>query len=116
MKVCKVKEIVSSGGAVSVDELEGGGRHLSPREFHDCISSHENVVMIDVRNTFEFDVGHFINPLNNQAAENPGLVTFSSFDSFCAKKENELREKKVLMYCTGGIRCEKASVMLKDVA
>jgi len=115
LKISVVKEIVSTGGALDVDEIpQFGGQHLSPQEFHDAIQNNENVVLIDVRNTFECDIGHFVNPHTGEAAINPQMVTFSSFDAtFCSRKAVELRDKKVLMYCTGGIRCEKASAMLK---
>eukprot|EP00550_Attheya_septentrionalis_P002631 CAMPEP_0198287980 /NCGR_PEP_ID=MMETSP1449-20131203/6633_1 /TAXON_ID=420275 /ORGANISM="Attheya septentrionalis, Strain CCMP2084" /LENGTH=518 /DNA_ID=CAMNT_0043986057 /DNA_START=219 /DNA_END=1772 /DNA_ORIENTATION=+ len=74
----------------------------------------KNVVLIDVRNTFEHAVGHFVDPKTSQAALNPEMVTFSSFDSrFCSAQADFLKDKKVLMYCTGGIRCEKASAMLR---
>ena len=106
LKVSIVKEIVSTGGLINVEELpEGTGKHLSPSEFHDAISSsNKPVVLVDVRNTFEHDIGHFVLP-NGQSAMNPEMVTFSSFDNnFCAKHADNLKDKKVLMYCTGGIR------------
>jgi len=69
---------------------------------------------VDVRNPIEYEVGHFVSPLTTEPAINPGMVTFASFDvGFCAKQAEALRGKKVLMYCTGGIRCEKASAMLR---
>ena len=115
LKVSVVKEIISSGGGVSVDEIpQHGGLHLEPREFHRVLAEESNVVLIDVRNTFECDIGHFINPTTKEAAINPDIVKFSMFDdSFCAKRAESLKDQKILMYCTGGIRCEKASVMLK---
>lgn len=115
LKISVVNEIVSTGGVLNVQEIpQFGGQHLSPREFHDTIQNNENVVLIDVRNTFECSIGHFVNPHTGKAAINPQMVSFSAFDStFCSKKAAELRDKKVLMYCTGGIRCEKASAMLK---
>ena len=122
LKVSIVKELVSSGGAISVNDLETyGGTHLTPQQFHEKIvgsstneSPGENVVLIDVRNTFEHAIGHFVNPHTQEAAMNPEMVTFSSFDpKFCEQHAPSLRDKTVLMYCTGGIRCEKASAMLK---
>lgn len=114
MKVRWVPEIISTGGSVSVQDIPiHGGTHLSPQEFHHAMSM-EDAVLIDVRNTFEHEIGHFIHPSTQTPAMNPETVTFSSFeDTFCAKNIDALKDKKVLMYCTGGIRCEKASVMLK---
>lgn len=107
LKISVVKEIVSTGGQVKVNDIPGGtGKHLSPKEFHQALISNEKpVVVIDVRNTFEHDIGHFVLPTTGDAALNPEMVTFSSFDSnFCARNADELKDKKVLMYCTGGIR------------
>jgi len=116
LKISIVKEIVSTGGVITAEDIARlGGKHLSPREFHDAVLSDEkNVVLIDVRNTFEHEIGHFVNPKTHEAAMNPNMVVFSNFDStFCAKQASSLQDKKVLMYCTGGIRCEKASAMLR---
>jgi predicted sulfurtransferase len=89
-----------------------GGTHLSPSEFHQTILQNDNVLLIDARNRFEYDVGHFVNPQTLDKATNPETAVFSSFDAtFCARRGGDLRDKKVLMYCTGG--SEKASVMLK---
>jgi predicted sulfurtransferase len=115
LKVSIVKEIISTGSSVSVEDIrENGGTHLPPSEFHRAIMENPDAVLIDVRNTFEYEIGHFVHPTTQNPAMNPGMVTFSSFESsFCDNKADELKGKKVLMYCTGGIRCEKASVMLK---
>jgi len=106
LKISVVKEIVSTGGLVQVDELpQRTGKHLSPKEFHEAmLESEKPVVLIDVRNTFEYDIGHFVHPTTGAAAMNPEMVTFSSFDSqFCAENAEFLKDKKVLMYCTGGM-------------
>lgn len=115
LKVSIVKEVISSGGTVGVEELEEyTGKHLSPREFHQTVLDNPDTVLIDVRNTFEYDIGHFVHPVTGQAAIDPSMVTFSSFDPvFCANEAERLKGKKVLMYCTGGIRCVKASAMLR---
>jgi UPF0176 protein len=115
LKISIAKEIVSTGGEVDVSELQTlGGKHLTPREFHKTLQESPDAVLIDVRNTFEHEIGHFINPASNQPALRPDMVTFSSFDSTFLKKHAEsLRDKKILIYCTGGIRCEKASVLMR---
>lgn len=115
LKISIVKEIVSTGGLIQVDDLAETGHHLSPKEFHEalCGKDSANIALIDVRNTFEHNIGHFKNPSTGEKAMDPAMVTFSSFDKFCEDHAQELKDRKVLMYCTGGIRCEKASVMLK---
>ena len=127
LKISIQNEIVSTGNVIIVSELsKWGGMHLGPEEFHKVLLSYaskdddesdgqnkKELVLIDVRNTFEYAIGRFSDG-NNHDALNPRMTSFSSFDtSFCAKKAQELKDKKILMYCTGGIRCEKASVMLK---
>jgi UPF0176 protein len=108
MKISIVKEIVSTGGLVRVEEIpKSTGKHLSPTEFHKALVEDDvkEVVLIDVRNTFEHDIGYFVTPKTGEPALNPEMVTFSSFDSnFCAQNAENLKDKKVLMYCTGGIR------------
>lgn len=115
LKVSVVKEIINSGGTLLVEDIpKFGGRHLTPQQFHEALENHPDAVLIDVRNTFEYEIGHFVNPKSSQPAINPEMVTFSSFDSvFCKRNADALKDKKVLMFCTGGIRCEKASAMLK---
>ena len=108
LKVSSVKEIISSGGTVSVEDLQESGRHLSPTEFHQAILDYPDAVLIDVRNTFEYNIGHFVNPNTSKEAINPETVTFSSFDgTFCAREADQLKDKKVLMYCTevNNLRC-----------
>lgn len=148
LKVQIVKEIVSTGGSVDVADIpKDMGKEISAAEFHELLSKapkHDgeakgkDIVLIDVRNTFECAVGRFIHPSFDpdttqartvesradstvQSASrmqgwiNPNTVTFGAFDStFCERYSDQLKDKKVLMYCTGGIRCVKASAMLKQ--
>jgi rhodanese-related sulfurtransferase len=81
--------------------------HLSPAEFHAALNE-PNVVVIDVRNKNEYEIGHFEN------AVNPSTRTFAEFPRFVQNNLSNFKDKKVLMYCTGGIRCEKASLFLKE--
>lgn len=112
LKVSIVKEIISSGGGVTVDEIPThGGLHLDPQEFHRVLAEEPNVVLIDVRNTFECEIGHFVNPQTYEAAIDPEIEKFSMFDyAFCAKEAEALKDKKVLMYCTG--ECLGGKVLL----
>lgn len=119
LKVSAVKEIVASGG-LSIDDIPTyGGKHLSPEEFHNqLMKGGKDLILIDVRNTFEYDIGHFVNPnpsgdngaessVSNNAASspaiNPEMTNFTQFDTqFCARNADKWKDKKVLMYCTGG--------------
>mmetsp|Transcript_8618 Transcript_8618/g.19367 ORF Transcript_8618/g.19367 Transcript_8618/m.19367 type:complete len:545 (+) Transcript_8618:310-1944(+) len=107
-----VNEIVATGNAAVGDIAEHGGRHLSPHDFHSALANADgDTVVIDVRNTFEHAIGRFETGAGLSAIE-PKMQAFTEFDAWCEKVAPSLKDKKVLMYCTGGIRCEKASCML----
>ena len=106
-----VKELVSTAGAVSLADVAAhGGKHLTPQEFHAGVleaGQTDDVVLLDVRNTFESDIGRF------DGATRVPMSSFSEYTAYAESRLPELRGKKVLMYCTGGIRCEKASAYLR---
>jgi UPF0176 protein len=86
------------------------GEHVSPERWgHMLKNRDENTLLLDVRNDYEWEIGHF------EGAELPALETFRKFPQYA----RELKEKcdpkatKVMMYCTGGIRCELYSALLK---
>jgi len=103
--VCKVRDEIVS---IHVDDLHpaDGGRYLAPSEWRKVLESGEEFVMIDVRNNYESKVGHF------EGAVTPDVETFYEFPDWLEKADIP-KDKKVLMYCTGGIRCEKFSVLMK---
>jgi UPF0176 protein len=78
---------------------KGPRRHLSPKEWHEMISE-KDVVVIDTRNSYEYETGHF------RGAIDPKTREFSEFPTFLDQSGIE-KDKKVMIYCTGGIRCEK---------
>ena len=81
--------------------------HLSPKEWQQVLDSKEDVVLIDTRNTYEVEVGKF------KGALDPKTDVFSDFGDF-VDSANIQKEQKVLMYCTGGIRCEKAIYEMQE--
>jgi UPF0176 protein len=96
--------------ALKVDGLDPqkGGNHLSPKEYHELIGQ-DNVVVFDVRNNFEWEVGKF------EGAICADIETFRELPKELEKeKYQDMKDKKVLLYCTGGIRCEKATHMFKE--
>ncbi len=99
-------EIVSLHVNESLDPNTEGGRHLQPSEWRKVIESGEKFVMIDVRNNYESQIGHF------EGALLPEVSNFYDFPKWLAEAGID-KDKKVLMYCTGGIRCEKFSVLMK---
>ncbi len=82
------------------------GRHLSAIEFHELVGL-EDTLVIDMRNSYESEIGHF------ETAHLPDADTFRDEIQMVTEEFKDRKESKVLLYCTGGIRCEKASAYLK---
>lgn len=100
-------ELVHLGLEKDVNPLEITGRYLKPVEFFEQMQD-ENTVVLDARNDYEFDLGHF------RGAIRPDIEVFRDLPEWI-KENNELLEgKKILTYCTGGVRCEKFSGWLKQ--
>lgn len=103
--ICKVREEIVALHVEGLDPAEGG-RYLEPAEWREQIESEEEKVIIDVRNDYESRIGHF------EGAIRPDVENFHEFPEWLERSEIP-RDRKVLMYCTGGIRCEKFSVLMK---
>ena len=107
MKVRLKKEIISLGRD-DINPRELTGDYISPRELLEMYETKEDVIVLDTRNEYETRVGLFENAIDLQ------LDTFRDFPSAIETLPEEYKDKQIVMYCTGGIRCEKASaVMMK---
>jgi UPF0176 protein len=107
MKVRLKKEIISLGRD-DINPKELTGDYISPRELLEIYEKKEDVIVLDTRNEYETRVGIFENAIDLQ------LDTFRDFPSAIETLPEEYKDKQIVMYCTGGIRCEKASaVMMK---
>ena len=84
------------------------GDFIEPEEWDDFIQSGD-VKIVDVRNLYETVIGNFPNSLD------PQTETFTEFKDFVDTELIKSKQKKIAMYCTGGIRCEKASSYMKDI-
>jgi UPF0176 protein len=104
LKVKIKKEIVTLGVA-GVDPKQQVGTYLSAKEWNEVIQDPE-VLLIDGRNDYEYALGHF------QGTRDTGVKTFREFPSWAKENLDPKKHKKVAMFCTGGIRCEKASSLL----
>ncbi len=104
MKVRLKKEIVTLGDKAA-DPTKQVGTYVEPSEWNELIASPETLV-IDTRNAFEVAMGTF------QGAVDPSIASFGQFRDFVAQRLDPGRHKKIAMFCTGGIRCEKASALL----
>lgn len=96
---------------VAVDEvvdLSKRGEHIAPDKWKEMLEKNDNHILIDVRNDYEWKVGHF------QGAELPPCETFRDFKKYAEELKDQVDPKKtpVMMYCTGGIRCELYSSIL----
>jgi len=103
MKVRLKKEIVSLG-VPGVDATRTGER-VTPEAWNALIAQ-PGVRVIDTRNDYEIKLGTF------PGAENPGTASFTEFPAYAQRELDPARDRAIAMYCTGGIRCEKASAYL----
>ncbi len=88
---------------------ENGGKHLTPQETHELITQKpDDLVIFDARNAFEAEIGKFTDAIV------PDIEYFREFPEYIEKNLDKFKNKQVLMYCTGGIRCERASTLLKS--
>ncbi|HLO86887.1 MAG TPA: rhodanese-related sulfurtransferase [Nostocaceae cyanobacterium] len=101
MKVRLKQEIVTLG-LPEVDPNEKVGTYVTPQEWNELISDPE-VTVIDTRNNYEVSIGSF------KGSQNPQTESFREFPEYVQKNLDPTKHKKVAMFCTGGIRCEKAS-------
>ncbi len=108
---CSVKvrsEIVTLGlGVCDIDPNKVTGIHLKPEELHDWIHSDKEFYIIDMRNAYEHQFGHF------EGSIMPDMDNFRDLPKFL-KSIQHLREKTIVTVCTGGVRCEKASGYLLE--
>ncbi len=95
-------ELVNLSLEDDVNPLELTGAYLDPKEFREAMLD-ENTVVIDARNDYEFDLGHF------RGAIRPEIRNFRELPQWIRDNKEQFMEKRVLTYCTGGIRCEKFS-------
>ena len=105
-KVKLKKEIVTMG-IDGIDPKQVVGTYVDPLDWNALISDPE-VVLIDTRNDYEFTVGTFKNAIN------PNTESFREFPAYIKQNLNPDQHKKVAMFCTGGIRCEKSTAYLKE--
>jgi UPF0176 protein len=102
MHVRPKKEIVYLGLDDDINPNELTGKYLEPKEFFEQMQA-EDTVVIDARNDYEFDLGHF------RGAIRPEIRNFRDLPEWIRDNKEMFEGKKVLTYCTGGIRCEKFS-------
>jgi len=109
MRIIVKNEIVYLGLDPKKITAKNGGQHLTPEETHNLIAQKpDDLVILDARNTYEWRIGAF------KDAIKPDIEHFRQFPQFVDENLDQFKDKQVLMYCTGGIRCERASSYLKE--
>ncbi|MGA2994076.1 rhodanese-related sulfurtransferase [Bradyrhizobium sp.] len=104
LKIRLKKEIVTFGDKAADPTLQVG-TYVEPEEWNGLIAA-PGTVVIDTRNAFEVAIGTF------EGAIDPAIASFGQFKEFAARRLDPSRDRKIAMFCTGGIRCEKASSYL----
>jgi len=106
LKILVRKKIVADGLNDSTFDVTNSGIHLSAKEMNELLEQ-SNTVVVDMRNHYESEVGHFKNAIL------PDVTTFRESLPIISEMLAEHKDKNLVMYCTGGIRCEKASAYMK---
>ena len=105
-KVKLKKEIVTMG-VEGIDPKQVVGTYVKPADWNDLISD-PDVILVDTRNDYEVEIGTFANAID------PKTKSFRDFPNWAKKNLDPDKHKKVAMFCTGGIRCEKSTAYMKE--
>lgn len=103
----KLRNEIVTMGIQKVDPTQLSGTYLDPAQWNEFIQD-PDVILIDTRNDYEFELGTFKNAIN------PNTENFREFPDYVEKHLQDKKDKKIAMFCTGGIRCEKSTAYLKD--
>jgi len=103
----KLKKEIVTMGVQGIDPTRVVGSYVKPEDWNELISD-PDMVLVDTRNDYEVAIGTFQNAIN------PKTETFRQFPGYVKSNLNPGKHKKVAMFCTGGIRCEKSTAYLKE--
>jgi UPF0176 protein len=101
------QELVTLRYPKKLNPVTDGGGRLKPKEFHEHLHR-DDVIVLDGRSSYEYDLGHFRNAIR------PDVDTFREFPDWIRDNLTEHKDKTVITYCTGGIRCEMLTAVLKN--
>jgi UPF0176 protein len=103
------EEIVALGKKYSREEIEKTGNRMDIKTFKEIIDTGrtDDYLILDMRNNHEYKLGHFKNAIP------ANTLTFKELEEKIEEYKKEFGDKKIISYCTGGIRCEKSTVMLQ---
>jgi UPF0176 protein len=103
----KLKKEIVSMGVEDIDPINSSGTYVKPEDWNVLISD-PDVVLVDTRNDYESAIGTFKNSII------PNTASFREFPDYSANELSGFKQRKVAMFCTGGIRCEKSTAYLKQ--
>lgn len=108
LRVVIKNEIVNLGINPTMIKPKDGGIHLTPEQTHELLTEKpSDLLILDVRNEFEYAIGRF------EGAIKTPIAHFRDFPAYIDAHQDTFKDKQVLMYCTGGVRCERASAYLQ---
>jgi len=109
MKITVKNEIVHLGVDPKTLTVKDGGKHLTPQQVHDLLSNPpQDLVILDTRNNYESAVGTF------QGSITPDIRYFRQLPQYIDENVDQFKDKTILMHCTGGVRCERATAYLNQ--
>ena len=105
----RIKKEIISMGIDEIDPFTFTGEKITPKELQDKLNNNEDIVLLDTRNEYEVRLGTF------EDAVDLNLDSFRDFPTKIMSLDQKMKNKEIVMFCTGGVRCEKASaLMLKN--
>ena len=104
----RLKNEIISVGLPNFDRVEPNDGRILPHELHEKLLNDDDVVLLDTRNTYETRLGTFHNAIELD------IDPFRAFPKAVSELDESYKDKEIVMFCTGGVRCEKASVIMKD--
>jgi UPF0176 protein len=105
----KVKKEIITMGLPELDVVKWRGPHMPAEEFRRVLENPGETLILDTRNDFEFEIGTF------KGAQPTGMKSFRDFIQVADRLEQEgVKDRPIVMFCTGGVRCEKATALLRS--
>ena len=108
MRIVIKDEICHLGLDTKKYSPKDGGIHLTPKQTHELITKNKDLVILDTRNDYEAKIGTFKNAII------PPIQNFRDLPEYIDSNLEQFKDKDVLMFCTGGVRCERATTYLKS--
>ena len=103
----KLKKEIVTMGVQNIDPINSSGTYVKPEDWNDFISD-PDIILVDTRNDYESAIGTFKNSII------PNTTSFREFPNYSTNQLSSFKQRKVAMFCTGGVRCEKSTAYLKQ--